>query len=87
MMVLVPQDPANNLELFRRDQSDSDGTFTLRDALPGKYTVLALEDAWDMQWSDPEVLKSFLAGGVAVEIRAQDKLKIKVNVQVAGEAH
>ena len=29
MIVLVPQDPANNAPLFRRDQSDSDGTFTL----------------------------------------------------------
>src|SRR4029077_17538487 len=29
MIVLVPQDPRTNLPLFRRDQSDSDGTFTL----------------------------------------------------------
>jgi len=29
MIVLVPRDPGNNLPLFRRDQSDSDGTFTL----------------------------------------------------------
>src|SRR5437879_10826927 len=29
MVVLVPRDPANNRPLFRRDQSDSDGTFVL----------------------------------------------------------
>ena len=37
MIVLVPQDPGNNLPLFRRDQSDSDGTFTLANMVPGQY--------------------------------------------------
>src|SRR5581483_489025 len=37
MLVLVPSHPERNNSLFRRDQSDSDGTFTLPNVLPGKY--------------------------------------------------
>ena len=44
LIVLVPEHPENNAPLFRRDQSDSDGTFSLPNVLPGKYTVVAIED-------------------------------------------
>jgi hypothetical protein len=47
MIVLVPEHPENNVPLFRRDQSDSDGTFSLPNVLPGKYTVVAIENGWD----------------------------------------
>jgi len=48
-----PQDPSLNRGLFRRDQSDSDGSFSLRDAAPGKYTVVAIEDGWELEWAAP----------------------------------
>jgi len=44
MIVLVPEHPENNVPLFRRDQSASDGTFSLPNVLPGKYTVVAIEN-------------------------------------------
>src|ERR1019366_4698762 len=56
MIVLVPRDAANNSPLFRRDQSDSDGTFTLPNVVPGQYTVLALANGWDLEWGNPAVL-------------------------------
>ena len=84
MIVLVPADAANNFFLFRRDQSDTDGTFTLRDAVAGKYTVLALENGWDLEWSNPEVLKPFIVGGTRVQLRSKETVDVKVNVQVAG---
>ena len=84
MIVLVPADAGNNFSLFRRDQSATDGTFTLRDAVAGKYTVLALESGWDLEWSNPEVLKPFLAGGTTVQLRSKETVDVKVNVQVAG---
>lgn len=84
MIVLVPTDAANSFSLFRRDQSDSDGTFTLRDAVAGKYTVLALENGWDLEWSNPEVLKPFMAGGIAVQVHGKETLDVKVNVQTIG---
>jgi hypothetical protein len=52
MLVLVPQWPEWNLPLFRRDQSDSDGSFTLQDVVPGRYRILALDHAWDAEWAE-----------------------------------
>ena len=47
--------------LFRRDQSDSDGTFALSRIVPGRYSLLSIEDGWDLEWSRPDVLKPYLA--------------------------
>jgi hypothetical protein len=81
MIVLVPENFQNNGSLIRRDQSDSDGTFTLRAVLPGKYTVLALENAWDLEWLNPSVLMPYLPGGTPLEVTAHQKYDIKVKAQ------
>ena len=81
MIVLAPLDLRSNPALFRRDQSDSDGTFSLNAVVPGRYTLMAIEDGWDLEWGDPEVLKKYLAGGESVEIAPNQKSDIKVNVQ------
>jgi hypothetical protein len=81
MIVLVPQNLAGNLSLVPRDQSDSDGTFTLPDVLPGSYTVVAIRNGWDLEWANPAVLKPYLPGGQMIQVQANGKYKIKVNVQ------
>jgi hypothetical protein len=81
MILLVPQDPENNLPLFRRDQSDSDGSFTLATVLAGRYTLLALEKGWDLQWGDPAVLKPFLANGETLLVQPKSNVEVRVNVQ------
>ncbi|MCU1284816.1 MAG: hypothetical protein JWO13_1166 [Acidobacteriales bacterium] len=81
MIVLVPQDPASNTPLFRRDQSDSDGTFTLADVLPGNYTALAIENRWDLEWANPYALAPYMAKGEAVKVEAGAKLNLRLNVQ------
>jgi 5-hydroxyisourate hydrolase-like protein (transthyretin family) len=81
MIVLVPRDAANNSPLFRRDQSDSDGSFTLPNVVPGQYTVLALANGWELEWGDPAVLQPYLQGGEAVQITGDGKLQIEVQVQ------
>jgi 5-hydroxyisourate hydrolase-like protein (transthyretin family) len=81
MIVLVPQDPANNLPLFRRDQSDSDGTFTLANVVPGQYTVLAIANGWDLEWANPTVLQPYMKNAESVQVPAGGKLDVKVQVQ------
>jgi len=81
MIVLVPQDPENNAALFRRDQSDSDGSFNLRQVLPGKYTALAIENGWDLEWANPSVLKPYIKDGEAVDISGSRKYEVKLKVQ------
>jgi hypothetical protein len=68
MIVLVPHNPAANWALFRRDQSDSDGSFGLRDVVPGQYTVVAIEDGWELDWARPEVIGRYLSQGIAVTV-------------------
>jgi len=81
MVVLVPQDPANNSPLFRRDQSDSDGTFTLADVAPGQYTAIAIANGWDLEWAKPSVLQPYLKHGETVQVPANGQLDIKVQLQ------
>ena len=81
MVVLIPPDPANSPSLFRRDQSDSDGTFTLANVVPGRYTLLAIENGWELEWANPEVLRKFMAQGEAVIVEPKGKYSVKVKVQ------
>ncbi len=83
MILLVPQDAANSNVLVRRDQSDSDGTFTLYNVVPGRYTLLALEDGWRLPWSNPKVLQGYLAQGHSIEIPPGARTEATVQVQQA----
>lgn len=68
MVALVPNDPEAHVELFRRDQSDFDGTFFLRGVIPWKYTVVAVEDAWGFEWLKAGVLARYVQHGKNVII-------------------
>jgi hypothetical protein len=68
LVLLVPRDAAAFPELVRRDQSNSDGSFSMRDAVPGQYTVVAIEDGWTLDWTRPEVIGRYLPGGIAVTV-------------------
>jgi hypothetical protein len=69
MVVLIPTDPGAFPGLVRRDQSDSDGSFSVRNAAPGKYVVVAIDNGWDLDWSRPDGLERYLPGGVAVTVK------------------
>jgi ribosomal protein S18 len=81
MIVLAPLDLKSNPALFRRDQSDSDGTFTLNVVVPGRYTLMAIEDGWDLEWADPNVLQKYIPGGETVQIAPSQKTDVSVKVQ------
>jgi hypothetical protein len=81
MIVLVPEVPEHNLVLFRRDQSDSDGSFALPGVHSGKYTVVAIENGWELEWLTPGVLEKYLAGGEVVRVTPNAKIEVKLKVQ------
>jgi len=81
MVLLVPANADFNSVLFRRDQSDSDGTFALSQIVPGHYSVVAIDDGWDLEWSRSEVLKPYLAKAAKIDVAANGKYDIKVQVQ------
>jgi hypothetical protein len=81
MVMLVPADPENNRVLFRRDQSDSDGTFRIGFVAPGRYTLLAIENGWDLEWANPAVLAKFMAQGEPLTLESKGASSVKVKVQ------
>jgi Carboxypeptidase regulatory-like domain len=87
MLVLVPKEADADQNRFRRDQSDLDGSFTLQNAIPGKYTVIAIEDGWDLNWSEPAVLAQYLVHGQTVEVgdRATSPMRLGEPVEVQGK--
>jgi hypothetical protein len=68
MIVLVPKQPSAYRALVRRDQSDSDGSFSLRDVPAGQYTVIAIEDGWKLDWTERENMVRYLRSGVQVTV-------------------
>ncbi len=81
MVMLVPQHLEDNPLLVRRDQSDSDGTFSLYRVMPGRYVVVALSKGWDMEWMKASEIKPYLAGGEVVQVTGAGRLTVKVKVQ------
>jgi hypothetical protein len=86
MVALVPNDPEAHVELFRRDQSDFDGTFSLRGVVPGTYTVVAVEDAWGFDWLKAGVLARYVLHGqqVIVADKRRGLLRLPEAVEVQG---
>jgi Carboxypeptidase regulatory-like domain len=84
MVVLAPKDPGAWRALIRRDQSDTDGSFALRDVAPGQYTAVAIEDGWPLDWSQPEAMARYLQQGTAVSVTANSGglLRLPAPIQV-----
>jgi hypothetical protein len=68
MIVLVPKNAEGDYDRFRRDESDLDGSFLLKDVIPGSYTVIAIENGWDLEWAEPAVVAQYLKRGQTIEV-------------------
>src|SRR5579872_581446 len=84
MVVLVPKNPEGNRDLFRRDQSDLDGTFVFHRVVPGSYNVVAIENGWDLDWSQPEIIAAYAKRGVPLQVtdKAGQDLTLPTAVEV-----
>jgi hypothetical protein len=80
-VMLVPEDMAHDQPLIRRFQSGTDGSFQFTKVIPGKYTLVALKDGWNVEWAKPEVMKPYLAKGEPVTIGPKGTLKVTVKAQ------
>src|SRR5258708_18115292 len=88
MIVLVPKDPETNHDRFRRDQSDLDGSFSLPNVIPGSYTIIAIENGWELDWSEPPALAQYLRHGptIAVGVRSPTPMHLADAVQVQAKS-
>ncbi|HEX3685149.1 MAG TPA: carboxypeptidase-like regulatory domain-containing protein [Bryobacteraceae bacterium] len=81
IVLLLPND-ITRTSLIRRDQSDSDGTFTLPSVAPGEYTLLAIDDGRDLAYADPAAIKPYLGRGRKIKVPLSSSSPAKVNVAV-----
>jgi hypothetical protein len=81
MILLVPQDPDQRAAQFHRDQSDSDGSFYMAPLFPGRYTLLAIENGWDIEWSNPAVLFQYFPSGQPIALQPNAAATLNAKVQ------
>ncbi|HMG84775.1 MAG TPA: carboxypeptidase-like regulatory domain-containing protein [Terracidiphilus sp.] len=85
MIVLLPRSPALWQALTRRDQSDSDGSFALQNVAPGQYTLVAIEDGWEIDWTSPDAMARYLPGGTSVTVSEKSGALIRLASPVTVE--
>ena len=73
MVVLDPKNPEDHRDLFRRDQSDLDGTFSLHAVVPGFYSLMAIENGWDLDWSQSALIAAYAKHGQTIEVQDSGK--------------
>ena len=80
MVLLVPSDKDRGLSM-PRDQSDSDGTFTLRSVPPGHYLAVAIDHGHNLAYQEPDVLRPYLSHAVALDVPLSANGPVLVNLQ------
>jgi hypothetical protein len=80
MVLLWPQD-SNRAAFIPRDQSDSDGTFTLKAVPPGRYTLLAIDNGRGLPYADPAVIAPYLQAGRVLDLPLNNEAKVEIEVQ------
>ncbi len=68
LVLLVPAGKDSAPELFRRDQSDLDGSFALQNVMPGDYLLVAIDDGWGLRWTDTATLTPYLLHALPVRV-------------------
>lgn len=82
MVLLVPRDPNADPELFRRDQSNTDGSFELSRVVPGDYFLVAIENGWTLDWARREAIAPYLASGLKVQVAGQKTLDLPAALEI-----
>jgi hypothetical protein len=80
-VILKPLIEFEGLDRFRFDQSDSDGTFTLSDVVPGDYILIAIENGWDIGWHDFKALRPYAKSGTRVHVEPGKTMTVETSVQ------
>jgi hypothetical protein len=83
IVLAVPADPSRDAYI-PRDQSDSDGTFTLPSAPPGRYALVAIDDGRDLLYQESSVMTPYLRRARMVDVPLRDSSAVQVEVQQRG---
>lgn len=83
MVLLIPATlgEPNSLDIIRRDQTNTDGSFELNNVLPGQYILLAIDHGWQINWKDPSTLRSYMMHGIPVDLASTPRIKETIEAQ------
>ncbi len=79
-VILLPRDQPVRAASFAVDQTDSDGSFTLRSVAPGEYLAFAFEQGEVFDYADPEVMQPLLRLGQPVTVKAGKNPEVRLEV-------
>lgn len=79
MVLLLPLDMKTD-QYVGRDQSDSDGTFSVLNVPAGHYILLAIDNGRDLAYRDPAVMAPYRNGVRVVNVPAGTGEKLKITV-------
>jgi hypothetical protein len=56
----------------------------LRNVVPGIYTIVAIENGWDLDWAEPAALTGYVKQGQTIEVgsRSQTTMRLADAVEV-----
>jgi hypothetical protein len=80
MVLAIPQD-STRAKYIPRDQSDSDGTFTLYQVPPGRYTLVAIQNGHHLAYAEPGVITPYLPQGQVLDVPLPKDAKVEIEVQ------
>lgn len=83
MVLLISESAANVEDDYREDQSDSDGTFALHKIIPGKYLLMAIQNGWDLDWINPQLLAPFREKAQHLDVAAGQSQNLTLTAQPA----
>jgi hypothetical protein len=76
-VVLLPKNPDARWA-YRRDQTDSDGSFRLAAIPSGDYSLIALTEGDEVAYRDPKVAAKLSGAAQPVHIDSSDRLNLKL---------
>ena len=73
MVMLVPAGygQTRNVAPLRRDETNTDGSFDLRNVFPGEYILVAIDHGWQVNWRDSATLDSYLTKGTPLNLQPE----------------
>jgi len=81
MVLLLPEDQRFWKTFIPRDQSDTDGSFTMGQVPPGKYRAIAIDDGDELEYTNLDVMQPYLDAAQWVTVPPGGKTKIQLAVQ------
>jgi hypothetical protein len=67
--------------LYRRDESDPDGSFEFQNVAEGNYLAVGIADGWELEWGKAEAEGKYLLRGTKVLVGKEGASEVKVDMQ------